>query len=177
MKKALLVIDMQKTYFTQDNLVNYPVGSLKKVLEAMDFAKEKGMPIIVVQHSNEKGNFGKGNKSWELCEEVANKPYDYYVEKYKPSSFYETQLEDILKAEGVDTVVISGYMTHMCCDTTAREAFHRGYSVEFLSDATGTVHLNTPAGEKQSKEIHETVLVIQASLFSQVLTVKEWKNL
>ncbi|PHV71226.1 isochorismatase [Sporanaerobium hydrogeniformans] len=177
MKKALLVIDMQNIYFTDEMLVSYPKGSLDKVLEAMDFAKAQGIPIIVVQHSSMQGGFKKGSKTWEICNQIKNKSYDYYIEKYKPSSFYETQLEDILKKEQIDTVVISGYMTHMCCDTTAREAFHLGYYVEFLSDATGTIHLNTPGGQKQSKEIHETVLAIQASRFSKVLTVEEWKGL
>ena len=43
-----------------------------------------------------------------------------------------------LREQGVDTVTIAGYMTHMCCDTTARQAGHRGFTVEFLRDANTT---------------------------------------
>lgn len=46
-----------------------------------------------------------------------------------------------LRGQVIDTVVISGYMTQMCCDTTARQALHLGFSVEFLSDATGTLQI------------------------------------
>lgn len=44
-----------------------------------------------------------------------------------------------MKERNIDTVSIAGYMTQICCDTTARQAFHRGYKVEFLRDATGTL--------------------------------------
>ena len=54
-----------------------------------------------------------------------------------PGSFTGTKLEEILKNNGVDTVVICGCMTQMCCNTTVRQAFHIGYKVGFLSNATG----------------------------------------
>ena len=77
---------------------------------------------------------------------------------------------------GADTVVISGYMTQMCCDTTARQAFHLGFAVEFLSDATGTLSLANDAGSVTAEELHRAILVTQAALFSRVMTTAEWQS-
>ncbi len=68
------------------------------------------------------------------------------IEKNLPGSFTGTGLEEWLRERGITTVTIAGYMTHMCCDTTARQAVHRGFDVEFLSDATGTLPLSNSAG-------------------------------
>ena len=62
----------------------------------------------------------------------------------------------------------------MCCDTTARQAFHRGFKVEFLSDATGTLSVSNYAGTISDEELHRAILVTQAMRFSKVLTTAEW---
>ena len=65
-------------------------------------------------------------------------------------------------------------MTHMCCDTTAREAVHRGFKVEFLSDATGTLPLSNSAGQVTAEELHRSILCAQQMLLSEVVGTKEW---
>ncbi len=62
----------------------------------------------------------------------------------------------------------------MCCDTTARQAMHMGYSVEFLSDATGTLQLSNSAGNISAEDLHKAILVTQAARFSKVLSSDEW---
>ena len=62
----------------------------------------------------------------------------------------------------------------MCCDTTARQAFHAGFSVEFLSDATGTLSVRNDAGSVKDEELHRAILVTQAMRFSKVLTAADW---
>ncbi|WP_410602536.1 cysteine hydrolase [Amycolatopsis sp. lyj-90] len=54
---------------------------------------------------------------------------DVVVEKNKDSGFYETKLHDLLQAEGVETVVVTGLQTQICVQTTAADAFFRGYNV------------------------------------------------
>ena len=71
-------------------------------------------------------------------------------------------------------MTIAGYMTHMCCDTTAREAVHRGLKCEFLSDATGTLPLSNAAGSVTAEELHRSILVAQQMLLSEVLTTEQW---
>ena len=70
--------------------------------------------------------------------DLESRPRDILIDKQLPGSFTNTPLDRFLKERNVDTVCIAGYMTQVCCDTTARQAFHRGYKVEFLRDATGT---------------------------------------
>lgn len=178
MKKALLVIDVQNEYFTGKLKVTYPENSLDNILMVMDYAKQNNMIIIVVQHTALSGNtFVKDTEEWNIHPKVLEKAYDYIIEKNKPSSFYNTDLKKILKKENVDEIVISGYMTQMCCDTTAREAFHKGYSVEFLSDATGTIDVSNKIGTISSKDLHNATLIAQSLGFSNVLSTKEWMKL
>jgi len=65
-------------------------------------------------------------------------------------------------------------MTQMCCDTTARQALHLGFSVEFLSDATGTLDIENYAGKITAADLHKAILITQAMRFSKVMTTDEW---
>jgi nicotinamidase-related amidase len=65
-------------------------------------------------------------------------------------------------------------MTQMCCDTTARQAFHRKYAVNFLSDATGTLTVSNQAGTVSAADLHRAILVTQQQKFARVLTTAEW---
>ncbi len=176
MKRALLVIDVQNEYFTGKIPVTHPAGSLNNILSAMDFANTRGIPTIVVQHSAPPDSpvFAKGSEGWNLHPEVASRHHDHLVEKQLPGSFTGTDLEQWLRNRQIDTVVITGYMTQMCCDTTARQAFHMGIAVEFLSDATGTLSIANAAGSVTAEELHRAILVSQAMRFSKVMTAAEW---
>jgi nicotinamidase-related amidase len=65
-------------------------------------------------------------------------------------------------------------MTQMCCDTTARQAAHLGFAVEFLSDATGTLAFENDAGSATAEELHRATLVSQNSFFSKVMPTTKW---
>jgi nicotinamidase-related amidase len=112
--------------------------------------------------------------SWELHPEIKARPHVLLVEKTLPGSFTDTSLESWLRENGITTVTIAGYMTHMCCDTTARQAVHRGFTVEFLRDATGTLDLSNEAGEVTAEELHRSILCAQQMLLSEVLDVESW---
>ena len=132
-KRALLVIDVQNEYFTGKLPITYPAGSLDNVLSAMDAAPAHGVPVVLVQHASPQPDapvFRKGSNEWELHPEVAARPHDVLIHKSLPGSFTATELETWLRGRGVETVVITGYMTQMCCDTTARQAMHLGFGVE-----------------------------------------------
>jgi nicotinamidase-related amidase len=175
--RALLVIDVQNEYFIGKLPVSYPAGSLAKITSAMDAARAQHVPIILVQHTapqSDSSTFRKGTSEWELHRDVASRPHDLLIEKRLPGSFTNTPLEEWLREHGVDTVVIAGYMTQMCCDTTARQAIHRGFNAEFLSDGTGTLDFKNEAGAVSAEELHRAILVTQQMRFSQVLTTAEW---
>lgn len=176
-KRALLVIDVQNEYFTGKLPVSYPAGTLSKVLSAMDAARARHVPVVAIQHGApqpDSGVFRKGSKEWELHPEIKARQHDLLIHKSLPGSFTGTQLEAWLRERGIETVVIAGYMTQMCCDTTARQALHLGFKVEFLSDATGTLDIENEAGKVSGEELHRAILVTQQMRFSEVLPTGEW---
>jgi len=177
MKRALLVIDVQNEYFSGLLPITHPAGHLTNILRVMDAAAARDIPLAVVQHTflqPDKPFFRRGTPQWELHPEVQARPHNLLIEKNLPGSFTGTALEPWLRKQGIDTVVIAGYMTHMCCDTTARQAVHRGFAVEFLSDATGTLPLSNSAGEVSAEELQRAILCAQQMLLSEVISTDEW---
>jgi nicotinamidase-related amidase len=179
LKKALLVIDVQNEYFTGKLPVSYPENSFQNILKVIDFSNQKDIPVVLIQHSNTGENavtFKKGTYEHEIHEDVLKRDHNKIIKKNLPGSFIETELEHFIKENNIETVVICGYMTQMCCDTTARQAMHRGFNVEFLSDATGTLDISNYAGEIAATELHKAILITQAMRFSKVISTKEWIN-
>jgi len=177
MPRCLLVIDVQNEYFVGKLPVSYPQQSLERILRVMDAANMSGVPVVVVQHAAPQPDssvFRRGSLEWQLRSEVAVRPRAALIHKSLPGSFTGTDLESWLREHGIDTVVIAGYMTQMCCDTTARQALHLGFKVEFLSDATGTLDVTNSAGSVSAEDLHRAILVTQQMRFSEVLSVDDW---
>jgi nicotinamidase-related amidase len=177
MNRALLVIDVQNEYFTGKLKVTHPNGALDNILKAMDAAESLHMPIVVIQNSSpfpESPVFRRNSPEWVLHPEIERRPSSLLMEKNLPGSFTDTGLESFLRKRQIDTVTISGLMTHICCDTTSRQAFHLGFKVEFLSDATGTLSLDNSAGSVTAEDLHRTVLVVQQARFGTVMSTETW---
>ncbi len=179
MKRALLVVDVQNEYFSGRLPIIHPQGHLSNILRVMDAAAKRDVPCVVIQHTfsqPDKPFFQRDTPEWELHPEVRERPHSLWVEKTLPGSFTGTELESWLRQQNIDTVAIAGYMTHMCCDTTARQAVHRGFNVEFLSDATGTLPLDNSAGQVTAEELQRAILCAQQMLLSEVLSTDIWCN-
>ncbi|MEM9364385.1 MAG: cysteine hydrolase family protein [Planctomycetota bacterium] len=179
MSRALLVIDVQREYFDGALPISHPVGHLECILDVMDAARNARVPTAVIRHHQpdpESPIFCRDSEMWQLHDEVAQRPRDTLIDKQLPGSFTGTSLGDWLKAQRAETVSIIGYMTHMCCDTTARQAFHQGYRVEFLSDATGTLTVENEAGRATAEQLQESILVAQQMFISEVLSSQDWKD-
>jgi nicotinamidase-related amidase len=143
----------------------------------MDAATAQGVPVIVVRHGDSAPGaaiFQEGSHAWQLRPEIGERPRDHLIDKTFPGSFTGTALGDILAAAEVDTVSITGYMTHMCVDSTSRQAAHRGLAVEILNDATGTLSLENGGGSASGEELHRATLVAQGQFFADVVSTDEW---
>lgn len=173
-KRALLVIDVQNEYFTGLLPVTYPQNSSSNIVTVIQAATNAHIPLVMVQHTSKAKAFVKGTNGWELHKSIKNVTVSHYVEKTMASSFVGTDLEAWLRKNDIDTVVISGYMTQHCCDTTARYAHHLGFNVEFLSDATGTLAFENKGGKATAEELHRATLVEQAFRFSNVMSTQKW---
>jgi nicotinamidase-related amidase len=176
MTQALLVIDVQNEYVTGAlPIVHPPVDdALGRIAEVMDAAAAAGLPIVLVRHTEPDpsgGIFVSGTPMWQLHETVASRPHHVVVDKQLPGSFTGTPLEEWLRARGVDTIVVTGWMTHMCVDTTTREAMHRGFDVTVLSDATGTIDVSD---DLPAALVHRVELGVLGDGFATVDTAARW---
>jgi nicotinamidase-related amidase len=172
-----MVIDAQNEYFTGRLPVTFPDNSLGNILKAMNHADEVGIQVAVIQHtadSPDSPTFRKGSDEWRLNSEVEKRKRDILIEKTLPGSFIGTNLEKWLRELGIERVAICGYMAQMCCDTTALQAFHLGFQVDLLSDATGTLSVQNSAGSISASDLHRAVMVTQAMKFSRVIKTDEW---
>jgi nicotinamidase-related amidase len=176
MKRTLLVIDVQNEYFTGKLPVTHPAGSFANILAAMDAAHRAGIPIAVIRHATPAPDapvFRKGSHEWGLHDEIAARPHAILIDKEWPDSFHGTGLRGWLTDVGADTVCVTGYMTQMCCQTTASRAWHLGYRVEFIADATGTLDRSGLAGPVTADELYRSVIAT-LSRFADVVGTADW---
>jgi nicotinamidase-related amidase len=178
-KRALIVIDVQNEYFDGALPISDPPPeqSLENIGRAMEAATAAGVPVIVVRHGTtdaSEGIFLEGSHEWELHPEIERRRRDFLIDKTLPGSFTNTELGSVLEDAGIDTVAITGYMTHMCVDTTSRQAAHRGLAVEILNDATGTLPLENSGGRAGGEELHRATLVAQGQFFADVVSTDDW---
>lgn len=138
---ALLLIDIQKEYFLESRPLFVPDGAkvLDRIIPAVTLWHQRGWPVVHVRHEApaDAPLFAKGAFAQQPHRAAPEGPGDLVVVKNKPGAFTGTVLERELRARGVTAVIICGFMTQLCCDTTAREADALGFRVFFPDDATG----------------------------------------
>ncbi len=147
---ALLILDMQVFFLDEESHAFVPdapaiVSGLAELARRFGAA---GRPIIMTRHSNRASEAGMMKEWWDhLLEpgspETALEPIledlsTAVVAKAQYDAFYETELEKILRDSETEQVVVTGVMTHLCVDTTARSAFVRGFAVFLPADGTAT---------------------------------------
>jgi len=135
---ALLIIDMQKAMFMDENKQPYKG---KEVLENIKFllkaARENHVPVIFVQHTTQ-GKFRKDTSSWKLCPEISPDSDEPVILKTKPDAFFHTSLQEVLQQLKISKVIIVGMQTDFCVKHTCKGAFKHGYDVTLVSDAHTT---------------------------------------
>jgi nicotinamidase-related amidase len=146
MKKALLVIDIQNDYFPGGKfpLWNTDV-TLSSILEAINAAKSKNIPIILIQHIANTDNgispfFNKDSEGVKVHPQILEAAPDApIVNKGHADSFEKTTLEMVLQGLGVDELLVCGMMTQNCVTHTAISKAAEKYKVSILPDCCTTV--------------------------------------
>ena len=142
-------------------------------------AKEHQIPIVVVKQiaSESSPIFAEGSHGSELLAAIDESGADLVVTKTLPSAFFETNLKEWLISHDLKTLVVTGFMSQNCVESTIRHAAHDGFGVEYLHDASGTVSFKNKMGYLSAKEMHEATNIVLQSRFAAVLETNEWEGL
>lgn len=158
MSTALIVIDAQNIYTNPDSELYCKDAdkTLANINMLVRHFTDKGFQIIFVRHIHKADgsdlgrmfdylneevkefNFVEGSEEVEYAEDLIRPKNSIEIVKNRYSAFAGTQLDSKLKELRITRVVICGFMTNFCCESTAREAHDRDYFVDFIIDATGT---------------------------------------
>jgi ureidoacrylate peracid hydrolase len=109
--------------------------------------------------------FAEGSFGHALWPEIEVLPGDLKVNKRRFGAFVQgsSNLHELLQASNVDTLIITGTATNVCCESTARDAMMMNYKVIFVSDGTATFN----------DEEHNATLGILLAMFADVMTTDE----
>ncbi len=144
-KRALLVIDMLNDFVKEGAPLEVPDARkvVPAIREEIERARKEGEPVIYICDSHDPDDrefkrFGwpphavKGTSGAQVIDELKPLNSDIVIEKKTYSGFYETKLDTTLRTIGVETVRLTGCVTHICVMFTASDAVLRGYDVEIL---------------------------------------------
>ena len=195
-RTAVVVVDMQNC-FVENSPFAAPGGMdvLRRLNGLISHYRNHGATIIFTRHvmRPDGANMGilgdvlppvkdgvidEDRPSSALHKGLDVQATDIILKKPRFGSFESTDLELILRTRGIDTVVVGGIATNVCCDTTAREANQRDFKVLFLKDGTTTFDLPDVAGMGAipAAEVQRTVCTTLAFAFAEVLSCNEAIN-
>jgi ureidoacrylate peracid hydrolase len=186
-KIALVNVDMQNC-FVENSPIAAPGGLkvLGRINRLIETCRANGVQIIHTAHvvRDDGSNIGvmgeiippvndgvinKSAPSAALHDDLDVRDGDIVLDKPRFGSFHGTDLELILRAKGIDTIIVTGIATNVCCETTAREANVRDFRVFFLSDGTATFGI----GDFSADDIQAASCATLGFFFAQVVTVDE----
>ena len=132
------------------------------IARLLEWARATRVPVFHIVHESRKPGaqiFAPGSPALAVHPLAAPREGEPVIQKHLPGSFTGTRLEAELRERGIERVIVSGFMTQMCCDTTAREAAHRGFKVLMAADAMAAMAVKGPEGQViPAAEVHRTHL-------------------
>ncbi|MDD2371663.1 MAG: cysteine hydrolase [Firmicutes bacterium] len=150
-KRALLIIDMQNDFFGEEAPMKCEGvnDTIPVINEALKIAREKNIPIfhIYQEHRKDKSDFGRelerskphciaGTRGAQFIEGINIEPTDYFILKKRFSSFFQTDLDLMLRGLGIEEIVLGGIATDGCVRATAVDAHQLGYYFKLLKNGT-----------------------------------------
>jgi nicotinamidase-related amidase len=176
-KCALIVIDMINYFAAADGRCFLPAVSaiLPRIQNILNAWRNLEGTIVFTRHGHtgagDLGMMGRFYSSYininqpesEIIKVLSPRPDEKIVRKTTYDAFNGTDLKDYLTEAGVSQVLVTGALTHLCCETTARSAFCHGFEVYFAVDATATT----------TEQLHFGSLSALADGFAVVMSEKE----
>ncbi|MCO7629489.1 isochorismatase family protein [Pseudomonas fluorescens] len=175
-KSALVVIDFQNEYFSGKMPIPDGAAALAKTRELITFADSHKIPVYHVQHIAPAGSpvFAIDGQTVKFHQDMQPRPQDVVLQKSTVSVFASTDLDQQLKKAGIQTLIISGLMTHACVAGAARDAAPLGYNVIVASDASATRAITRANGVSIDKDsLHKAALAEVEDTFGDVLSTAQ----
>jgi nicotinamidase-related amidase len=168
---TLIMIDCQNTYTRGVMELEGVQAALDEAAALLDRARSAGIPIIHIQHDDGPGSlYDIDGESGAIVDRVAPRDDEPVVVKSYPNSFVQTDLDERLKAADATNLVLAGFMTHMCVNSTARGAFNLGYAPTVVAAATATRPLPGLGGDAVPAAVMQSAsLAAIADLFAVVV--------
>lgn len=178
MKTALIIIDIQKDYFPggRMELAGAEQAALR-TQEALEYFRVHNLPVVHIRHLSTRPTatfFLPDTDGIEIHPCVAPLPGEAVFVKNFPNSFRETQLLEHLRGLGIERLILTGMMTSMCVDSTARAAFDLGFQNVLLHDAMATRDLGFGVVTIPAAQVQGAFLAALGSVFGRVTSVTEF---
>lgn len=149
---ALIIIDMQRAYFNAGELQTQKTQLAARCNRLISAFRAAHRPVIFVRtahtrhgetwtlnmHDDEQGYLFDGTDEVQMIEELAVDDTDTVLTKLRDSAFHATILEQVLREQRSDTLVLAGVSTQTCVGQTAADAYARNFRVILAVDAIGT---------------------------------------
>ena len=170
-ESALIIVDAQNTYRSGVMQLSAIEPALEQCARLLERARALKIPVVHIQHDAGPGTpYDINAEVGAIIDMVAPAAGEAVVVKNYPHSFVSTDLDTRLKAANIKNLVVAGFMTHMCINSTARGAFNLGYAVTVPAAATATRSLPAPDGSVVSAaSMQSAALAALADLFAVVV--------
>ena len=167
---ALVMIDLQNTYREGVMKLADVEPAIKEAQALLGRAREAGIPIFHIQHDAGTGSpYDVNERIGAISDEVAPEAGETVIVKNYPNAFIGTDLQEKLEATGVKDVILAGFMTHMCINSTARGAFNLGFRPTIVASTTATRDLPGAGGSVVSAAaLQAASLAAVADLFAVI---------
>jgi nicotinamidase-related amidase len=173
---ALLLIDIQNDYFPGGRMeLVEPLAAAQKASLLLQCFRDHERHTVHIQHISTRPDaafFIPGDRGTDIHDSVAHFEGEPLVQKHHPNAFRETGLLELLKGWGTERVIITGMMTHMCVDATARAAADLGFQVLVAADACATRSLTYDGAAIPAGHVHKAFLAALKS-YGLVMTAEE----
>ncbi len=168
---ALVMIDCQNTYREGVMLLHGVEGAIEEAQRVLARARAAGAPIMHIAHDAGPGSpYDTTADIGQIADPVAPADGEPTIIKKLPNAFVGTDLHDRLQATGRKNIIFTGFMTHMCVNSTVRGAFNLGYSACVVGRATATRSLPGAEGQVIDAEtLHRASLAALSDLFATVV--------
>lgn len=156
MKTAILVIDLQAGLFAETGEPFDFDATISRINSVTSAARKNETVVLFIQHEEERA-LTYGSKAWALIDSLTVESTDYMVRKTTPNAFLRTNLQDILEKEQVRKLVVCGYATEYCVDSTVRGGAALGYCIDVMADGH-TTHDKEHASAEAIRKHHNATL-------------------